>query len=738
MAGVRGAAVLQRFTPQTGGFSLDPSVPAVLEPTGKFVFVLASNRLICTADADSGAYVAAFDLGVEVSFELAAQPVAPLTISDDGSVLALVAAGKVRFFDVDENGRLAVRSSYDAPTGSPTKVGLAVDGTMAVLASGPSPSSVTSVRTRDARLIDTLPLSDPPLSAEYSAARKALSVVTTEGVLIFRHDAKGRLSETGTYPRSGFVGNAYSGIQALGKRGRVSFTIEAGGSALIGISLKGSQTARAAARQGNRFSSPVLVSADGKSIVVSNINGQTGAPAGLSIYKGDARGIVKGDPDVVAIDPSLGPIAQLAFDATGSLLVASMPSTGAVALVDVATHAVLTVSHLVGSAEGLAFAPDGGSIVVSGASDSSPLANGGAAGLTIIPVKGSGLDESRAVRFSELPGVIFGAGDGAYLFPSRFFGVASSDAADALYSFNSSSGREIQRIELGRSTGMLAVGPDQRTMVVSSEGGLAVYRVDDAGGLRRIGDATPGAMTDGRAPSVAFDADRGFAFVTAGREVWRVDLATGAASGYAVGAEDGVLTNPAVGADGTRLYAIENGTQLVRCAVDGAGRVTLVNRTSIAIALDPAMPRVAYDEAGAHMWACGNGVVRQYNLLTGTEEYATPVAGGGREAVLIAPDLLAVVGDPVVFLALGTGGPAVVGEAALGEAPHGASSVDPVGRRVFVGVGSRIVAVSAAGDVLDLDGDDYALRVVYSSPPAQVAYPEVAGFPGSVVIGRGF
>ncbi len=738
--GPRGAAVLQRFTPSTGGFSLSAAAPAIVHPNGKYLFALVANRLICTVDAASGEYVTSYDLGVDVSFDIARQRIAPMSISEDGAVIALPAAGKIRFFDVDRDGRLTVRSEYDAPTGTPAVVGLSADGTLAVFASGPVPATLSTVRTRDSRLLDALALSvdETPISSEYSAARKAISIVTPNGLLIFRHDDNGTLSQTGAYPRAGFAGDAYSGIQALGKRGRVTFTIEEGGSALIGISLKGKQTGRAPARQANRFSSPIKVSADGKTIVATNVNGQTGAPAGLLFYKGDARGIVKGDPDVLDIDPSLGPVAQLAFDPTGALLAVTLPSSSTVLLVDVALHQVLTVSHFVGSAEGVVFTADGTGIVVSGAAGSSPLAAGGAAALTIIPIRAHGLDESRAMRFSQLPGVIFGAGDGAYLFPSRFFGVATSEAADALFTFNVSSGREIQRVDLGRSTGLLAVAPDARTMVVSSEGGLAVYQVDDSGGLRRIGDATPGAETDPRAASVAFDPARSVAFVTAGPAVWRVDLTSGASVGYTVAGEGDVLTNPMVGAGGTRLFAISNGTRLVRCSIAPDGRVSLINSTALQVALDPDAPHVAYDAAGAHMWACGTGVVRQYNLLSGIEEYATELASNGRDAVLVAPDLLAVVGDPVVFLALGASGPVAVSEVATGGEPHGAAGVDSVGRRVFVGVGERVVAVDVGGGVLELDGGDYTLRVVFTSPPVQVSYPDVAGFPGSVVVARGF
>ena len=75
---------------------------------------------------------------------------------------------------------------------------------------------------------------------------------------------------------------------------------------------------------------PRSVVADGKTIVATNVNGQTGAPAGLLFYKGDARGIVKGDPDVLDIDPSLGPVAQLAFDPTGALLAVTLPSSSTI------------------------------------------------------------------------------------------------------------------------------------------------------------------------------------------------------------------------------------------------------------------------------------------------------------------------------------------------------------------------------------------------------------------------
>ena len=668
--------------------------------------MLVASRLLATVEARTGEYVSAVDLGADVSFELARQQVAPLSISENGAVIALPAVGKIRFYDVGREGRLEVRSEFTAPTGTPAVVGLSADGTLGVFASGPAPATLSSVRTSDARLIDSIALSvdETPISSEYAAARKAISIVTPNSVLIFRHDEKGKLSQTGVYPRAGFVGDAYSGIQALGKRGRVIFTIEEGGSALIGISLKGKQTGRAPARQPNRFSSPIKVSADGKTIVVANVSGQTGGPAGLSFYKGDARGIVKGDADIVEIDSSLGPVSQLVFDPSGAFLAASLPASSTLLLVDVAMHQIVAQSHLVGSAQGLAFTADGSAVVVSGSASDSPLAAGGAAGLTVIPLKGHGFDEANALRFSQLPGVIFGAGDSAYLFPSRFFGVATSEAADALFTFNTSSGREIQRIDLGRSTGLLAVAPDDRTMVVSSNGGLAVYRIDDSGGLARIGNPVPGAATDGRAPSVAFDADRQAAFVTAGREVWRVDLVTGSAAGFAVGAEGGVLTNPMVGSGGTRLFMIENGSKLVRCSISGDGRVSFVNRATLPLDLDPVAPRVAYDANGSHMWACAEGIVRQYNLLSGIQEYATEIATSGRDAVLVAPDLLAVIGDPVVFCALGGGEPVVLAEVPIGDAPHGAAGADPVGRRVFVGAGERVIAVGVDGGVLELAG----------------------------------
>jgi hypothetical protein len=221
--------------------------------------------------------------------------------------------------------------------------------------------------------------------------------------------------------------------------------------------------------------------------------------------------------------------------------------------------------------------------------------------------------------------------------------------------------------------------------------------------------------------------------------VWRVDLATGASEEFELG---GSLTNPAVGAGGNRLYAVEDGARLVRIALDGAGRPTAADRTPLAATLDPEAPRVAYDASASRMWVADANVVRQVNLATGLVEGSSGEVPIGRGVVLVAPDLLAGLPDgagSVVFFDLSSGLPVAGAQAALPEAPSGGEpAVDAATRRVFVPLARSVVAAGADGSVATLDDGSSALHVSFSAPLARLAYPDLARFPGSVVVARGF
>jgi hypothetical protein len=728
-------AIVDRFTPDSGGFPLYAPAPVLPHPSGDYFFALVASRLLCTVDATTGALVTSLDLGLDAFEAIERQPIAPMTLSDDGKVLALAAAGAVRFFDVAQGGRLTPRSAYPAPTGTPASVGLSADGTLAVFASGPTPASLTSVRTSDAKRLDTVALSsdEAPIHSLYASDQGAISVVTAHAVLIYRHDERGKLKQTGQYSRDGFVGDAFSGIEALGARGRLVYTIEEGGSALIGLNLKGKQATRAAAHGTDRFSSPIAVSADNSKIAVVAVSGQTGNPTAIVVFRGQGRSL-KGSGIEIALDGSLGPVAQMAFDLTGEFLAVSFPASGTVMLVDADAKTVIGTTTSVGAAGGLAWATTGRALFVSGAATAGVVA--------ILPVSHRGFDESAATRFERLPGVLFGPGDRALAFANRFYGIASSGSAGAIWSFNASSGSVLERVDVGRSTGLLAVAPDGRTIVASGGGGLQVFSIDDGGHLTARGSATPGAVPPDVAPSVAFHPTRSLAYVTAGAMVWRVDLVSGASEPFAIGNDGSTLTNPAVNANLGTLYAIEDGVRLVRCLLDSDGGVSLVDRKALDVTLDERAPRVAYDATASHMWAAGDSVVRQYSLFTGREENESEAVTIGRSVVLIAPDLLAAIPDGVgvvVFFALGAGPPQVVAQAELADAPTGGEpAVDPVARRIFLPLARSVVAVGADGSVTTLDDSSSALHVSFATPIARLVYPDFARFPGSVAVAHGF
>lgn len=742
-----GAATLSSFTPESGGFSLHAAAPPLPHPNGDLFFVLAANRLLCTADAETGAYVAALDLGLEVAAALAREPRAPMTISKDGRVLALPAAGAVRFFDVERTGRVTPRSQFPAATGSAVEAGLSADGETAVFAYGPSPAAVATVRTRDAKLLDSIPLSsdEAPLETGYSPDRGALSVVTAHGVLLFLHSATGKLKQTGVYRREGFAGDAFSGLEALGKGGRVVFTIEQGGAALVGVSLKGKQTARAPSRLPDRFSAPVAASPDGSAVAAVSVSGTTGAPVAIMLFAATGRGLKKGQPKTVAVDDGLGPVGRLEFDPAGALLAASFPASGTVLLVDAAAGRVVGETRAVGSAEGLAFGPDSRSLLVAGSPTALPAASLGAGAVTVFPVSRRGIEEAGAVRFARLPGVIFGAGDRAIGFGQKFYAVAGSGADDAVYSFFAHSGNLIERLDVGASMGLVAAAPDGRTLVASGDGGVVVLTIDASGRLSRVGPGTPGAVPHDLAPSVAFHPSGRFAYVTSGRDVWRVDLETGVSDRFALGREGSELTNPAVSASGTRLYAVEDGARLVRALLDVSGRPSVLDRVTLEATLDPAAPRVAYDAAGLRMWAADGGVVRQYSLFTGAVDAVSEPREIGRDVVLVAPGMLAALPEgegAVVFYSLSGGTLEVVGEAAVPAGPFaplggGSPAADAATGALFVPLaGARsVLSLRPGGEAVVLDGAAAAYHLGFSAPLPQLVYADVTRFPGSVVIG---
>jgi DNA-binding beta-propeller fold protein YncE len=725
-----GTGILERFTPESGGFSVFAPSAAVPHPRGDVFFALVSNRLLASVDAATGDYITSFDLGLEVAAGLEAQPVAPMSISPNGRVLALVAAGAVRFFDVDSAGRIAARSALAMPTGTPTTVGFDADGGLAFVASGPVPASLVAVRTSDARPVDEVVLEagETPIHLAYAAERSAVSVVTTRGVLVYRHDDRGRLDRTGAYARAGFVGDAFSGVEALGPRGRTIFTIEEGGSAVIALSLKGKQTAREPARQPNRYSTPVVTSPDGSKVVAVSVSGQTGNPVALTFFRGEGRGL-KGNPIHVDLDPALGPVGQLAFDPDGGLLAASFPAAGAVVLVDAEAKEVVATSRAVGSPAGIAFRAAGGDLYVTGAAAPEPLTPLAQGAVTILPASRRGFDEAGIRRFDRLPGVLFGLADRAFTFASKFYAVASSGADDAVYTFNASSGALLERVEVGPSMGLLAVAPDTRTIVASGGGGLVVFRIDDFGHLTQVGPATPGAVPPERAPAVAFHPSLPLAYVTARGEVWRVDLETGASDAFAIGAD---LTSPAVGAG--RLVAIDEGGTLVRCALDGAGRPTVAER----VALGYQVSRVAFDAAGLRMWASDGQIVREYSLVSGGVVRASAPGVGGRAVVLVAPDLLAVLPDGAGEVTFLDAALQVAGQVALDAAPSGMGpAADASSRRLFVPLATGLVAVGLEGAV-SVDDAASPGHVSFVRPLERLAYVDLGGFPGSVFVARGF
>lgn len=745
----RGAALINRLTPASGGFSLSPTSPPLVHPSGEFFFCIVANRLLCSVNTTTGDYIASFDFGLNLAARIAEQPIVPMSISEDGTVLAVPAAGAIRFFTVGVGGRLTVLSEFATPTGSPVQVGLTPNGKLAVFASGPGPSTVNTIKTASAELLNSIPLSidETPLFNDYSPERRAISIITPKSVLIFRHNDAGKLSQTGMYLRIGFVGDTLSGLGAVGKRGRVIFTVEEGGSALIGLSLKGKQTTRVAADLPDRFSAPVAASPDGATIVATLVSGQTGLPKALYFFRGEGRKI-KGNPTIVPLDASLGKFGQMLFDPTGELLTASFPQSGRVLLFDVGARQLVQTTSLVGSSFGLAFSRGGRNLLIVGSASSAPLSPIQSGGVTILPVTRRGFDEAGALRFERLPGALFGPGDKAFGFQNKSYAVATCGAADQIYTFNTASGGLIDLIDLGPSMGMLAVSPDRRTLVVSGGGGIVVFSINDEGHLTQKGGATPGAVPPEAAPNVAFDPDGRFAYVTAENAIWRVNLTTGASEAFELYAAGTQLSNPKVDAAGARLYAIKDSNDLVRCTLDANGRPTLIGTTTLDANLDSAAPIVAYDDSGSLMWFVSNGVLKQVKLFNGIVESSAQGRSIGRDTVLVAPGLLAVLPDgatPLAFFDTTGRTPTFLRELTLGApvfspSPGGTAAVNPATRTLYVPLteARTILAIPDEGDPFVIDQTTGAAHLNLTTGPNQLVYPDLGAFPGSVVAARGF
>lgn len=742
----RGAAILERFTPETGGFPVAPANPPVFHPNGEFAFAIAGNRLLCTIDAVTGAYVRSTDLGLETFASLEEHPVAPMTISANGRVLALVAAGTARFYDVDGEGVVQARSTV--PGVLPVAIRLSGDGRLAVVAVGGAPASVATVSTEDGSVRDSFELEagEAPIDVLYAPDRRAVSVVTTSGIVFLRHKENGNLSESGRYARPGFTGDAYAGLAALGKRGRVVFTIDSGGTALVGVSLKGRQSGRVPAPLPDRFSAPVAVSPDGSTIVATRASAATGLPAGLLIYRGEGRGFANGAPDAVPFGEGLGEIGTLGFDSAGGVLAVSFPRASTVVLVDVATRREVDRTTAVGSADGFAFAPEGRGLAIAGSPGAEAVTPTGPGAVTFLPVVRRAFDEASAVRFDRVPGVIVRPGDRAASFPNRFYAVTASDAADTLTSYNVTSGGVLDRVALGPSMGFLVVAPDRRTLVVSAGGGLGVFAVDDDGMISQVGPVVPGAIPPALAPCIAFHPSRAIAYVTAELAVWRVDLQSGSIDRFDVGTAG--LTNPAVGSGGTRLYALDGVGAIVRCSLDGAGGVSVIDRVPVQATLDPRAPRVAYDPDATTVWMVSGQMVRQVNLATGNTEDLSSNVASGRGIVFVGGRILAVLpenGGPIAYVEVADGGLRLDSEVDAGGDPFGmfgggSLGVDPAGGRMFLPVtgSGRVVSVTGDGNVVDLDGESVVVHVTFDTPLPRLAYPDLGRFPGSTVVARGF
>lgn len=742
----RGSGVVERFTPDSGGFIVHARSPATLHPQGAFGLAVAGNRLLCTFELETGEFVRSLDLGLETFVALESQPVAPLTLSANGRVAALVAGGSVRFFDITNEGIVSDRNAL--ANVRPVAVRLSDDGALAMLAMGGDLARISTVETASGEVLDAFDLQtgESPIEIRYAPDRRAAAVLTTSGLVFFRHKTNGNLMLSGQYARSGFAGDAYSQFSTLGKRGRVAFTVDAGGTALIGLSLKGKQTARAPAPLPDRYSAPVTASPDGSTIAVARASASTGRASAIAFFEGDGRGLAKGDPKLLQLGDSLGDIGTMVFDPTGATVAISFPQTSTILLVDVATRQELDRTTVVGSANGLEFTADGKRIVVTGSPTMTPVVPMGPGGFTVLSIVRREFDEVGASRFDRVPGVLVRPGDRSASFPNRFFAIAASDSADALYSYNVSSGSELDRVELGPSMGLVVLAPDRRTLVVSAGGGLGVFEIDDDGQLTQRGSSTPGAVPPAIAPCVVFHPSLQVAYVTAERSVWRVNLTTGFSTRYAIGGAGSRLTNPAVGSGGTSLIALEGTDTIVRCALDGDGAVALIDRITVQTTLDPRAPRIAYDPEAARLWYVSGLQVRQLNVLTGEVDDVSSNVATGRGIVWVGDRLLAVLpegGGPIAYVQVADGGLRLDSEVDVGGDPFGvfgggSFGFDGTTGRMFLPVGARVLSVTAEGSVVVIDGDSVATHVTFITPLPQLAYPDLAPFPGSYAIARGF
>lgn len=742
----RGSAIVERFTPDSGGFTVFASALPTVHPGGEFGFVLAGNRLLCTFELATGAYVSSLDLGLEMSAALEAQPVAPMTLSANGRVLALVAAGSARFYDVSSEGVVTERSSVSNVLS--VAVRMNDDGRLAVVALDTDTVEIATIDTTTGAAFDVqhLVAGETPIEVRYDPDRRVAEVLTTTGLVFLRHKSNGNLTESGRYPRPGFSGDAYSQFSALGKRGRVAFTVDTGGAALIGLSLKGRQTARAPAPLPDRYSAPVAATPDGSTIAVTRVSASTGRPTALAFFRSDGRGLVKGDPEQLQLDDSLGEIGTIAFDPTGTYAAVSFPQSSTILLIDVATRQELDRTTAVGSADGFAFTSDGRGIVVSGSNTVAPIVPMGPGGVTVIEIVRREFDDANAVRFDRVPGVLVRPGDRAVSFANRFFAVVASDSADALFSYNVSAGTLLDRVDLGPSMGLVAVSPDRQTLVVSAGGGLGVFRVDDDGRISQVGSSTPGAIPPSVAPCLAFHPARQLAYVTAGNAVWKVNLVTGFSTRFAIGSAGTWVTNPAIGSGGTRFYALEGTSTMVRCELDSDGDVAVIDRIGLPATLDPESPRVAYDVDATRVWMVNGLRVLQVSLLTGEVEDQSSNVATGRGIVFVADRLLAVLpegGGPIAYVEVADGGLRLDSEVDVGGDPFAVSgggtlAIDSVTGRMFLPVGTRVLSVTGDGMVVGIDDDSVAAHLSFVTPLSQLAYPDLARFPGSTVVARGF
>lgn len=742
-----GSVEIKRFTPERSNVLLEPSTPPAVDPRGNVFFVIVNGRLLTTVDAVTGAYKATLDLGVEAGAAIDASPRVPLSLSSDGSILAVPVGGRIRFFDVDREGALTPISEYATPTGAAVPVYFSDDNELAIFASGPS-GAVATVRVRSGKRADSIPLSsdETPIATLSDARSRIISVVTRRNVLIFRYTASGKLEQTGAYRRETTSGDLYSGILTRGRRGRGLFTVEEGGSAIVGLNIRNAkQTARETPDPRERFAPPLATSPDEFTIVVTAVSATTGQPSALYFYKAKGRGLAKDKPKTLAIPEAWGHVGRLMFDPSGSLLLATFPETQRIALIDPNDRQILDDTQVVGSPGGVTFHPDGRSILVAGSASSDPLAPGAPGAVTLIPIVRRELSDATVVRFSSLPGVLFTAADRAFTFPNKSHAVVSSGAADTIYTFNVFSLGELARLDVGPSTGFMALAPDGRTLVVSGRGGVMVVRVEDTGALTVIGQPAVGAVPHDLAPSVSFHPSLPLAYVTSGDSVWRVDLVRGRADRFRVGNPPSNLSNPRVSASGGRLYVIQDLDTLIRLELDGEGTPAVLNSIGFEATLDPRAPRVAYDDDGLRMWVVDDGVVRQFDLLLGFETGVSERRETGRYPLVVGPGLLAVFPSetgPIALYSIVGGRPVFAGEIALGGVPFaplggGTPGLDSESETLYLPMpgASKIVGLELpAGSPEEIDGSSSAVHVWALPGGGQLAYPDISRFPGSAVV----